>query len=210
MRFPLRYKLTGIILIIFLPLIALSIHHYFELIEHDKQEVINHNHDKAESITIILDDEISEAFALLETLSKHPAVIEKNLRECDSLFARLLPLYPVFYRIVAVDREGLTYCSSDHSPAGRRFNHKNSSWFQKALGGTHIIDDVSSFSQIPTIIIAKPIFDNRNKQIAVIGLSLNLKRLSNDIAKRMSSGDKSSIIVIDSKGAVIMDTLHAE
>lgn len=210
MRFPIKYKLTGLILLIFVPLIVLSIHHYFELIEHDKLEVASHNLDTATIIAKSLDDEIHKSFALIETLSKHPAVIMKNPRECDRLFAGLLPLYSDHLNIFAVDMNGDNYCSGVHPSDIRRLNLKNSSWFQQASKGARVVDGVSTLFKVPAVTIAMPLFDNKKKQIGVLGLSLNLLAIRNDLVETMAGRRKFSVIVVDSKGVVLIDTLNTE
>src|SRR3990172_2661393 len=130
MRLTINYKLAGIILIIAIPFIGLSFHHYFELIEHDKQDVAPHSLKTAAIITTSLDDEIQRSFALSQTLSKHPAVIAKDSGECSRFFAETLTLYPHYSNIQAFDLGGSNYCSAVYSPDMRRLKNKESSWFR--------------------------------------------------------------------------------
>lgn len=209
MRFPIRYKLTGIILIIFIPLIVVSIHHYFELIEHDRQETEAHNLETALSVSKSLDMEIQESFALLEMLSKHPLVSSKDSRECSRFFTDILSHYPDVQDIVAVETNGAPYCGSNHSAAGRPSNYKETPWFKSARKGKFTINVLSLISQKPVVMISRPVFGGK-KQNAVMGLSLDLAEIRNDIADSIPTRDKSFVLAVDPKGTVIMDMLHAE
>lgn len=212
MRFPIKYKLAGIILIIFLPLIGVSIHYYFEILKHDKEDIKTRNRETAVSLAAILDEKIKESFVVLDTLSSHPAVITKNSRDSDGLFSKLVKMHPDYLNIVAADMDGYNTGSGVYSPDIRKLNHKDLPWFQRASNGAPVVDDlhISKLSKAPTVMISMPVRDGRKDQIGVLGIALNLSTLANNLATTWALPARSTVMIVDSKNNVIADTLNGE
>ncbi len=185
MRVSIKYKITAIILIIFIPFIALSIHHYFELINNARTEIKSRNLEHATIMAANLDRQIEEIFALSEMLSKEPAVIAKNSRECDRLFAGALSLCPNCVNIIAADMNGKTYGSAVPSPDIRQLNSIDLSWFQEASKRMSVMNglNISKLFHIPSALVATPLFDSHQRQVGVLGISLNLLKMGDYLNK---------------------------
>ncbi len=100
-KFPIKYKLTSIIFILLIPIIGYSTYHYFEIIGHDKEHIQNHNLEISANITRNLQEIITNSFSIASSLSTHPAVMTRDSRECDRLFAKLLSSFPDHLNILA-------------------------------------------------------------------------------------------------------------
>ncbi|MBI4685250.1 MAG: PAS domain S-box protein [Nitrospirae bacterium] len=212
MRYTIKLKLASIILVIFIPLVFFSINHYFTMLKHEKEDMQVRNYKAASDIANYLDEVISKSFAFLQALSKHPAVINKDPKECDRLFSELLPSYPHHLNILAAGMDGYNYGSGVPSPDVRTLNYNDKEWFQRALREKMLVGDlhISKLFKIPAVMIAIPVFDRKQKQVGVIGAPLNLSRVQDAIEQSWKLPDKSIISVIDSKGIILINTLNRE
>ncbi len=211
-KFPIKYKLTTIIFIILMPIIGYSTYHYFEIIEHDKEHLQIHNLEISTNITRELQDIITNSFSILSSLSAHPAVLTRDSRECDRLFAKLIPSFPDHLNILAADMQGNNYGSGVAAPGVRHLNYRDKEWFIKARKGAPVVGNlhISKLFRAPAVMIAMPIVNNQGRQTGVIGLPLNLPRLAEKLFTTWHLPEKSNITVIDSQGNVIIDTHHEE
>jgi len=209
-KFPIKYKLTSIIFIILIPIIGYSIHHYFEMIEQSKAQIKSHNLEIASNIAKDLTVIIDGSFRILTTLAVHPAVQARDPEECDRLFAKLLPSYPNHLNILIADMHGYNRGSGVKTPHVRLLNYTDKPWFMTARKGTPVVGDlhVSKLFKAPAVMIAMPLKNNKGQQIGVMGLPVNLPRLSETLLATWNLPEKSTITVIDSQGNILIDTYH--
>ncbi|MEW6418939.1 MAG: PAS domain S-box protein, partial [Nitrospirota bacterium] len=206
MRFPCKYKLISIILVILIPMVIFSIYHYFEMLGHNKEVIRSNNLAIAKNIAKELDELVNKSLDVLYALSRHPAVIAKNSKECNRLFAELLTLYPLHLNIVAADMHGNIYGSGVYSRDAMKINCSDKEWFTMASKGKIIVGDIhiSRLFKVPASMIAVPVFDKGKKQVGVIGFPLNLSKIRDKLTKASILPDKSTIDVIDSKGNILI------
>ncbi len=119
MKFPIKYKLASITLVILLPMLFFSIYHYIEMVKLEKSDRISHNLETAGVVAKEIDGLIAGTFGILNALAKHPAVQAKNPRECDKLFNELLPTDLNHLNILAAGMDGYNYGSGVSSPGVR-------------------------------------------------------------------------------------------
>ena len=129
MKFPIKYKLASIALLILVPLLVFALYHSHEMIEHGKNDIKAGNIALAARIANELDNLIDTSFATLRSLAKHPAVISKDTRASDRLFKELLPSYPDFLSILAADMSGYNYGSGVYAPGVHKLNYNYKEWF---------------------------------------------------------------------------------
>ncbi len=211
-KFPIKYKLSSIILVILVPLLVFTISHYLNMIENAKKEMRSRNVEMAKDVAMEMNESIDKSLGVLIPLAKHPAVVSRKSGECDRLFARLLPSYPLHLNILAAGMDGYNYCSGAYSPGVRHLNYKDKEWFQRGSKGLPIVGNlhISKLFKFPSVMITMPVFDERKNQVGVLGFPLNLSRLGENIAKSWQLPDKSLITVIDSKGNVLVDAFNPE
>ncbi len=212
MRFPIKYKLASIILITLTPLVAFTISHYFEMIDNGKKQLRSRNIAIATEIAATLDERIGKSFGVLRPIAEHPAVISRDSRQCDKLFARLLPSYPSHLNILAAGMNGYNYGSGVFSQGVRLLNYKDKEWFWKGSKGLPIVGDlhISKLFKSPSVMLTMPVFDGRKNQVGVLGFPLNLFSVAERLTKSWQLPDKSVITVVDSKGNVLIDTYNRQ
>jgi PAS domain S-box-containing protein len=209
-KFPIKYKLTSIILIILIPILGYSVYHYFDIIEQSKAQIKSHNLEIASNIAKDLTVIIDGSFRILSTLAVHPAVQARDPEECDRLFAKLLPSYPDHLNILMADMHGYNRGSGVKTPGVRLLNYTDKPWFITAHKGTPVVGDLhlSKLFKTPAVMIAMPLKNNQGRQIGVIGLPLSLPMLSKKLLTTWNLPERSTITVIDSQGNVLVDTYH--
>ncbi len=212
MRYPLKYKLASIILVILVPLLIFSVYHYLELLGKSKERINAHNREIAKDITQELDELVEKSFGVLRALAEHPAVKTKNSRECDQLFARLLPAYPSHLNILAADMDGYNYGSGVHTRDMRTLNYIDREWFREGSKGVPIAGNlhISKLLRMPAVMLAMPVFDGKGKQVGVLGFPLDLAKISARLAKSWHLPDHSVIRVIDAQDRILVDTLNRD
>jgi PAS domain S-box-containing protein len=208
MKFPIKYKLTSIALLILVPLLVFGIYHRYEMIEHGKNDIKAGNLVLAARIANELDDLIDSSFATLRSLAKHPVVISKDTRGCDRLFKELLPSYPDHLNILAAGMDGNNYGSGVHDPGVHTLNYNDKEWFVNARKGMNVIGNlhVSKLFKISSAMIAIPVIDSGNMQVGVIGMPLNFAMVRKRIMKSLPLLEGASITLVDSKANILACT----
>ena len=212
MRFPIKYKLIALIFILLLPIIVVSVVHYFQMLEHHKKDIQDHNLELSANIAKELDHVIDNSFDILRTLSKHPAVVAKNSAELDRLFAELLPSYPERLNILAADMDGNNYGSAVPSPGVHRLNYHDRDWFLAAKKGAPIVGDLhlSKLFKLPAVMIAMPALNDAKKQVGVIGMPLDLSKVREGILHSQHLQPDATITVLDSAGKILVCTCSVD
>lgn len=208
MKFPIKYKLASITLLILIPLLVFALYHSHEMIEHGKKDIKEGNLFLAEHIANELDALIDSSFAALRSLAKHPAVISKDSRGCDRLFKELLPYYPDFINILAADMDGYNYGSGAYAPGVHKLNYMDKEWFVNARKGVNVVGNmhISKLFKLSTSMIAIPVIDSGNRQVGVIGMPLNFAKVRERILTSLPQLEGASITIVDSKNNILVCT----
>ncbi len=206
MRFPIKYKLASIVFLIFAPLLLFAIHHFYKMHEHEKERIRTGNLAIATEIVDDLDNVIGASFSALRSLSKHPAVVNKDARACDRLFSEVLSYYPAHLNILAAGMDGYNYGSAVSAPGVRKLNYNDKEWFMGAQKGADVVGDlhISKLFKSPSAMIAVPVFDGNKRQVGVIGMPLNLAFLRTHIRQSLPIHEGSSITIVDSKDNILV------
>jgi PAS domain S-box-containing protein len=211
MRFSIKYKLASMVFLIFVPLVLFAIHHYYQMLEREKGRINSDNLVIAANIAGDLENLIDTSFSSLRSLSKHPAVMNKDSRACDRLFSELLPSYPTHLNIVAAGMDGYNYGSGVSSAGVRNLNYNDKEWFVKARKGMDVVGDlhISQIFRSPAVMIAMPVFNEDKSQVGVIGMPLNLEAARTMVMKHLPGEESSVITIVDSKDNVLICTCEA-
>lgn len=207
MKLSIFHKFLLLIAIIIVPLAGYSVYHYFEMVEDERAHINEDNLRLSRSVASHIDSIAENTFSLLRGLSVHPAVLSLNSSQCDRVVNGLLKDYPLYLNILGARMDGWNFCSAVPDPEFRRLNYKDKEWFQKGIMGRPHAGDVhiSKYFKKPAVMFTMPVFDSSKKQIALLGISLNLEILQKRF-KELFSGNDTEIIVLDRKGEVIINT----
>ena len=210
MKVTIKYKLVTLILILIIPLFILAIHHYFEMLAHNKQLVNSRAEEIASAVALYLDRTIAESHHILSPIAKHPAVVTQNSAACNQLFADLLTAFADHLNILAVGMNGFNYGSGVDPSTARKLNFRDTDWFQRGSKGTPIVGDlqVSNVFKVPSVMMTVPIFAPDGRQTGVLGFPLNLVKVNEQLRRLWKLPPNSSIKVLDSRGNVLIDTLQ--
>lgn len=175
----LRAKLTILILVAFLPVVALEMH--TAQVERDRVE----NETKAEAMRLSRLCESNErailesARQLLMALSELQGVQTGQPGDCDELFAKLLKANPSYSIIGALDTKGNVRCSAPKAP--KPTNLAERKFFQRALESRSFAVGeflVGRISGKPTIHMAYPIATRAGETTGVVYVGLDLRAMS--------------------------------
>lgn len=212
-RFPIKYRLASIILIMFVPLTAFSVYHYFEMAAHEKAAMTALNIRSIQSISGDLDDLIDMSFGMVKTLSLHPVVLARNAGGSDRLFRSALGSFPFQMNILAADMRGDNYGSAVGGPSEtRRLNYADMDWFRSAARGEAIVGNLhfSKLFRTPSVMIAGPVRDAGGRQVGVLGMPLSLEKMRERILETYHLPPDYFVVLTDSKGTVLIDTRSKE
>ncbi len=210
MKFTIKYKLASLILITIIPMFLLATQHYYEMLTRNKLMINSRTQETATAVAQDLDHTIEESHNILLPLAKHPAVIAQKSAECDRLFAGLLPSFADHLNILAAGMNGFNYGSGVDPSSARKLNYSDKEWFQRGSKGAPIVGDlhVSKLLKSPSVMMAVPVFDPDGRQTGVLGFPLNLVKANERLSSLWKFPPNSSIKVLDSRGNILVDTLH--
>jgi len=212
MKLSIRFKLILIVLSIVVPLLTVAAYSYYMMIEATRHELSWKIRLTAEEIAKDLSEHFEKTFNLIDALAQSPSVKKMDTSACDTLFTKLLPSYPLHLNILTANPGGFNVGSGVDPQNAHKLNYNDKEWFQRSLSGERVIADVhiSKLFKVPAIMLATPIYDNNSSLKGVIGFPLNLDRLKGKLLKDWQLPPQSIIHIIDSKGNVLVDTLHKE
>lgn len=207
-RFTFKLKLVLLVTAVLLPTMLFAIFHYYEMIEMSKKEAISQNELYTQNIVLELEEKIKKTLGVLQALSVHPAVRSKDSDACDKLFSNLLPFYYDQLNIVAADMDGNNYGSGVASKNVRQLNYLDREWFIKASQGKTVVGNmhISKLFNIPAVMIALPVYDEKKNQVGVIGMPFDLYKLNKSFKELKGFPEEMSVVVLDSKGFVLIDS----
>src|SRR6266567_6899259 len=210
MKFTIKHKLTSLILITIIPMLLLSTQHYFEMLTRSRQLINTRTQEIAAAVAQDLDHTIEESHNILLPLAQHPAVMAQNSAECDRLFAGLLSSFDDHLNILAAGMNGFNYGSGVDPSSARKLNYSDKEWFQRGSQGAPIVGDlhVSRLFKSPSVMMAAPVFGPDGRQTGVLGFPLNLVKVNERLSSLWKFPSNSSVKVLDSRGNILVDTLH--
>jgi len=194
------------------PLLTVAAYSYFMVIKATRHELSWKIRLTAEEIAKDLGDHFEKTFNVIDALAQNPLVIKMDTAACDTLFTKLLPSYPLHLNILTANPGGFNVGSGVDPQNAHKLNYNDKDWFQRSINGERVIADLhlSKLFKVPAIMLAAPVYDDNRSIKGVLGFPLNLEKLKGKLLKDWQLPPQSIIHIIDSKGNVLIDTLHKE
>ena len=212
MKSTLKFKFIAIVIIAALPFLLYALINYYSDVLESKKTAIQQNASRTLELAHVIYDFIESSQQVLYALSLHPAVINKDRKECDAIFSRLLPLYPHHLNILAADMNGRNIGSGVEPEKAHTLDYTDKEWFKRGSNGVAAVSDLhlsKLFSQ-PAFMITMPVFNSSGDQTAVLGFPANLFSLQEHLITTVAVTADDAFTVIDNNGIVLMDTQYRE
>ena len=140
---------------------------------------------------------------MLSAIAEFPSVRTKQTDTCSVRLAELLPLYPRFANIGAVDPAGNLFCSAIAPSEPLNFSHRP--WFQRAVAsGAFSVGDYQQgrITGKPSLVFGQPVLDERGVLVGVVWAALDLNWLQ-QFAAQLELPGKPVVAVLDRNGTVL-------
>jgi len=180
----LRSRAILLVLVAILPLLALTLHSYFDERARAVQEVQRDELVAARNLAAIQEVLIRNTRQLLVNLAQIPLVQRRDRDGCNSLFAKMLTQCPHYAALGGVDPEGQLFASAP--AASGPVNVADRLWFQKAVQTRAFVVGepvLGRISKAYSINLAYPILDNAGRLQGVLTAALDLQWLGSLLAK---------------------------
>lgn len=208
MKLSIRHKFMVIVLSLAVPFFIYTGFHYFHTVAESKAAAISRNLLKAKDIAAELDSLIESSQSSLYALALHPSVVKKDSKACSSLFASLLPLYPLHLNILAVDMSGRVFGSAVSTGNTGTLSQSDMEWFSKGVKGVANVTDFQRsrlFSQ-PSFLVTLPVFSDLGEQVALLGFPVDLHELQKDFVSTEGFDPGATLTVIDNGSNILIST----
>lgn len=148
---------------------------------------------------------------LLNSLSEHPEVKNKNTPYCDKLFAKLKKDCNYCLNILLVDEKGNNIGSAVNPEDAHKLNYLDREWFVNGMKGIPYINSphISKLFNEKTVMVTYPVF-NQGRQVAVLGIPVNLSKISEEIKQKFIVSEKTNIAIVNDKGVLMFNLLYPE
>lgn len=208
MKSSLRYKFISIVFMAAVPFLIYAVFHYFKSVNENKKAAIERNLAKAHEISQDIEDFIDTSQSVLYSLALHPAIINNNRPQCDDIFARLLPLYPLHLNILAADMQGRNFASAVSPEIAHKLAYTDREWFLRGSKGVSVVTDLykSKLFEQPSFMITMPVFNPAGEQKAVLGFPVDLYALQAHYTETKDLGPHTTLTVFDNNGMILLCT----
>lgn len=152
---------------------------------------------------------IEAAHQVCISLSRLPALRQRDAAACAAIFTELVDLYPTYGNIRAVDPYGNMFASA--VPLQGKVNVADRPWFQAAMRqrafyvGHYLVSRVDGK---PTLPFAYPVLDKAGKVLVVVSPALELAAL-NEMVGRVELSRDAVLTVVDHGGTVLARSLES-
>ncbi len=211
MKIRIRYLFIFILFVIYVP-ILISLYFTYERSLKEIRVGFEKSHSNILSgIKAHIKSEIEKINLLLASLSNHPEVVNKNTNYCDNLFAELKNNCGYCLNIVLADMNGNNIGSAVKPQEARKLNYLDREWFHNGIKGKPYINSphISKLFKEKTFMITYPVF-NKGRQVAVLGIPINLSKISEHITKNYNVSEKTNIAIVNNKGIVMYNLLFPD
>ena len=180
----LRSRAIALVLLAIFPLLALTLHAYFDQRNRAIGEVQRDELVAARNLATIQETLINKTRQLLMTLAKLPEVQRRDRDAVNALFAALLDQSPHSASIGATDSAGRLFASAP--AASGPVNYSDRSWFQRIIQTRDFVVGETVLGRISGKygnILACPIVDGEGRFQGALPTQLNLEWLGSMLAK---------------------------
>ncbi len=213
MRFPprpwrisLRAKLLLAFLLVLLPVLALLVRGYLVTLQEDTEDAFNEQMRVAESVGLIVDDELHEALQLDGVFATDPVVMTLDGARLGPYLVRIRPLFPEFDDPLGIfDAQGNLVASAavpgPFNIADREFFRELMAGAPQAVGSVVI----SRGTGRPIVSTGAPIVDAAGNRIGVSSSALSLD-LFPQLLTTVQRAQGEEVFLVDRTGTVAFYT----
>lgn len=211
MQCKIRCHLFSLLLIVFIPLLTAIFITYSKSQESVKKLITKNNGNIAKGIKREIETLFYDINKLFISLSNNPIIKSGNKEKVDELLNKVYKACPFCLNILLVDMQGNNIGSAVAPEKAHKLNYSDMDWFKNGIKGKPFINDphVSKLFKEKTFMITYPVFEGK-KQIAVLGIPLNLNKINSSIINEYNLGENSNIIIVNEKGIIMSNSLFPD
>lgn len=206
----LRKQLILLILIIFMPILAILLFTGYRQYQHALENIeTTANH----LIRVFVEEQlniVNQTHLFLSVISHVPAVRNLDLAECNQFLKKIHQDNSRYSTIVTASGEGVIDCCA--IPLKQSIDVKDRAWFQRATESREFVVDhfiISRSTQKASLPFALPILNAENQLMAVVGAAYDLEHYQT-IFKKIPLPHDSVVIIADKDGVVIHESYLKE
>ncbi|HEY7068443.1 MAG TPA: HD domain-containing phosphohydrolase [Chloroflexota bacterium] len=198
-----RVRVLVLVLLAVLPALALILWTAAEQRRLDADNALLDARRQAVVVAAEQSEQVVGAAQLLNLLARLPAMRTGDVAACNALLGRLLPQYPAYTNITAIEPNGGVRCSAPLADPGLSLADR--AYFQRALAtdgfaaGDFIIGRISGK---PSIDFAQPVRDQSGQLQIILDLGIDLTWLNNYLAQG-NWPPGTSLTLLDQGGTIV-------
>jgi HD-GYP domain-containing protein (c-di-GMP phosphodiesterase class II) len=198
-----RMRVLALVLLAVLPALALILWTATEQRRLDADDALLDARRQAVVVAAEQSEQVVAAAQLLGLLGRLPALRAGDAAACDALLGRLLPQYPAYTNLTAIEPNGVVRCSAPPAEVGLSLADR--AYFQRAVAtrglaaGDFIIGRISGK---PSIDFAEAVQDSSGQLQMVLALGIDLTWL-NDYLARGNWPPGTTLTLLDQGGTVV-------
>lgn len=193
------------ILLIFLPILLLSIYFDFRIRQQVKEKAI----ENYSSVLKLLSEQhqkyINDGEQLLHVLADSPTIIEHDIDKCNQYLTGLKEGHPFYADISLLDADGQHICGASYNPKSVVNVSLFREYFTEAVNTKRFTMSeytMGVVSRKAVIILAQPVLDAEQKVRGVLIVSLDLQWINKSISEFKLPSDR-SLLLVDKEGKVL-------
>lgn len=198
----LRSRLSALILIAMLPMLAIAWFIGMQLYHHAVDDVYRKSMLLVQSISLEQEKHILAAQQLLTGLSASPAMVERRPGFC-SVFQELLVQQKIYANAGMTDVEGSVICSS--VPRTHPVSFGDRVWYREVRKGQGVVVGdyhLGVMMKEPVVIVAKPVLDRSTKHLGYLFVSVDLSWFNRrTLGEKLPEGTE--LIFYDHQGVIL-------
>lgn len=211
MQCKIKCRLIFLLAIIYFPLLTSLYFTYLESSETVKKMILKNNENIAKGIKREIENLLEDKNKLFVSFANNPIVIKKDTKKIDEFFSNVYKECSYCLNILLADMNGNNIGSAVNPEKAHKLNYLDMDWFKNAIHGKPTINNphTSKLFNEKTFMMTYPVFLG-SKQIAVLGIPINLNKLNYNLMKEYKLKDKTNILIINDKGIVLSNLLFPE
>ncbi len=205
----LLYSLTAAAVLPASILLSLSVWNQYKT---DELEAARSAYNLAQLTANHLEERLSDARGVLETLARRPGVRKAAADGCDPIFGQFKDLYPQFSNLSKADRRGYLVCSAKPQPQGSPTFVGDAVWYQRVTASRRFTIGppyLGPISGRKVVVLSQPLFDDAGTMTGSLQMPIDLVKLRVVVgAEKLPAS--TVIAVFDSNGVVVARSRDAD
>ncbi len=209
-RWRIKHTLLGLMLVSLAPFLLLGVTWSMWARQDEKARVRGTLVDLARIVAFETDRVVNESETLLAALAEAPPVKRLDPAGTDAFFSRLLPRYPHYENITALDANGRMYGTA-LDPA-RKVWPGDRAWFQASMRSEGLTVGDPLIGRVkgrPVVIMAYPVRDDAGRRVATVAVAVGLLLVQKALAE-VPISEGAIITLLNADGKVLARTAEPE